>query len=106
MCALCGIVGGGEHWTDGAKDFPGVEGRTRQQERQRRVRMVNKVLAHYGLSLSDWQSSTFVLKSHTGQSAIVPNLTEMWAAAQWMTKRPCDPLDPELIAALERGDTH
>ena len=105
MCSLCGVLGGQEHWTDAVSNasvFPGRQlHQNRLQERQHRVRLVNRILSHYGLSLSDWGGTAFVLSSHTGRTAIVDNLTQMWAAAEELLGRPCDPLDPALVSALQ-----
>ncbi len=105
MCALCGVLGGSDHWTDAASR-PGVFTRNtdpveRRRERARRVAGVNRVLACYGLRLSDWQASAFLLATATGKTEIVDNLTHLWATAERLTGRPCDPLDPALIARLE-----
>ena len=63
------------------------------------------MLACYGLRLSDWQASAFLLATATGKTEIVDNLTHLWATAERLIGRPCDPLDPALIARLEtRGD--
>ena len=37
-----------------------------------------------------------------GKTEIVDNLGHLWTAAERLTGRPCDPLDPELITAMER----
>ena len=100
MCALCGILGGEEHWTDSARTMPGAKGETRSQERQRRVRLANRVLTHYGLSLSDWGGHAYLLKSKTGRSTLVNHLSEMWAEAESLGKGVCDPLEPALLAAM------
>jgi len=105
MCALCGVLGGGGDWTDAAAR-PGVFTRNvdsvqRRRERANRVACAQKVLSFYGLTLSDWQATSFVLSTLTGKSEIVDNLTHLWAAAEKLTGRPCDPLDPRLIDRLE-----
>ena len=61
MCALCGVLGGPEHWTD-AVARPGVFTRNvdplqRRRERMHRVAGANRVLELYGLTLADWQGS-------------------------------------------------
>jgi hypothetical protein len=61
------------------------------------------VLGFYGLTLSDWQATSFVLSTLTGKTEIVDNLTHLWAAAEKLTGRPCDPLDPRLADWLEGG---
>ena len=71
-----------------------------RRERQDRVRLVAPILKHYGLTLGDWAASSYVLRSHTGQTALVENLSELWAAAEGMSGRQCDPLDPALLDVL------
>ena len=107
MCALCGVLGGSEHWTD-AVARPGVLTRNidpaaRRRARMHRVAAANRVLAPYRMSLADWQGSAFVLTTATGKTEIVDNLAHLWMAAERLLGRACDPLDPELIAQLERG---
>jgi hypothetical protein len=97
MCGLCGILGAGEHWTD----RPG-EGTGRRRERLARVGLVNEVLRHYGLRLDDWQGASFLLTSRTGCTEIVDSLGSLWPVAARLLGRRLDPLDPALIAALER----
>jgi len=105
MCSLCGILGGNEHWADAAAR-PGVYTRNverldRRRERVRRVAAANRVLAAYALLLSDWQGSSYLLSSRTGKTEIIEDLGHLWSAAECMIGRPCDPLDPDLIARLE-----
>ncbi len=106
MCALCGFLGGMEHWTD-AVPRPGVFTRntdpaSRRRERMKRVAAANRVLSCYGINLADWQGSAFVLSTATGKSEIVDNLAHLWMAFERLLGRPCDPLDEELIARMER----
>ena len=107
MCGLCGVFGAEAHWTDAAGQDVGscdtVSGRTRRQERLYRVALANKVLKHYGLTLGDWDGNYFVLANRTGRAEIVDHLTALWPVAERMAGRPCDPLDPALIAAVERA---
>ncbi len=104
MCSLCGVLGGQRHWTESASNPQVFERRaephTRRRERQQRVRLVNRVLRHYGLTLSDWSGGSYVLRGGTGRTAILANLSELWTAAETLGRSPCDPLDPELLAAL------
>src|SRR5215472_12917574 len=106
MCALCGVLGGVEHWTD-AIARPGVftrniDAASRRRERVRQVAAANRVLKHYRVSLADWQGTAFVLSTATGKVEIVDNLGHLWTAAERLTGRPCDPLNAELITAMER----
>lgn len=108
MCALCGVLGGDGHWTDAASR-PGVFTRNtdplqRRRERIARVAGANRILKIYGLALADWQGASFVLSTATGKSELVDNLAHLWATAEKLVGRPCDPLDPALIGRLEVGD--
>ncbi|MDP6874468.1 MAG: hypothetical protein QF521_13140 [Alphaproteobacteria bacterium] len=107
MCALCGVLGGRGHWTESAaapEAFASrAEAHTRARERQARTRLVNQVLDHYGLKLSDWSGGAQVLRGRTGRTALVNNLSEMWAAADDLGRRHCDPLDADLLRRLEGG---
>jgi hypothetical protein len=105
MCALCGVLGGSGHWTDAAAR-PGlftrnVDGLQRRRERAHRIACASRVLNYYGLTLSDWQASSYVLSTATGKTEIVDNLSHLWATAEKLLGRPCDPLDPDLILRLE-----
>ena len=106
MCGLCGVLGAEMHWTDAAAQpntFGGQAQPTRRQERFARIELANSVLRHYGLKLGDFEGKNYVLRSATGRQELVPHLPGMWAAAERLAGRPCDPLDPVLIAALEDG---
>ena len=106
MCGLCGVLGAEMHWTDAAaqpKTFGGQAQPTRRQERFARIELANHVLRHYGLKLGDFEGTSYVLRSATGRQELVPHLQGMWAAAERLAGRACDPLDPDLIAALEGG---
>ena len=100
MCGLCGVLGGAEdHWTDASARPATFAGRGGLE----RVALANRVLRPYGLKLADWQGASYVLSSATGRTEIVPHLAALWPAAERLLRRPCDPLDPGLLAALERG---
>ena len=98
MCGLCGVLAGADHWADAAV----TAGGTRSQRRQLRNRLANEVLAYYGLSLKEAVGGSPLLQNRTGQTALVPHLGALWPAAERLAKRPLDPLDPDLIAALTR----
>ncbi len=107
MCSLCGVMGGGAHWSNSGDSPEAFAGRgqphTRQRERQERVRLVNRILSFYGLRLQDWQGVSYRLQNKTGQTLLVDNLSDLWAAAEKIRKNPCDPLDPALLSALSAG---
>jgi hypothetical protein len=90
MCALCGALLN-EHWAE-------LEGGRRA--RVFRVRLVNRVLPHFGLRLDDWGGRTYVLRDRKGRSVVVGDLGSLWLEAERLAGRPLDPLDPALVAAL------
>jgi hypothetical protein len=107
MCSLCGILGANEHWADAAAR-DGVYTRNadpvaRQRERTDRVRLANRVLALYGMRLSDWQGASFLLSTFTGKSEIVEDLGHLWPAAEKLCGSPCDPLALEFLERLDTG---
>jgi hypothetical protein len=98
MCGLCGAFADADHW---ANATAGNTATTPRAMRLLRTKLANQVLAYYGLSLSD-VASALLLRSATGQTALIPHLGALWPAADRMARQPCDPLDPHLIAALRR----
>jgi hypothetical protein len=105
MCALCGALGTSRHWTD-APPEPGLSAREleatqRRRERMRRVAAADRVLRHYHMTLADWQGSAFMLSTFTGKTEMVENLSHLWAAAERLIGRRCDPLDDALLASLD-----
>jgi hypothetical protein len=105
MCARCGVLGGSEHWAD-SPAREGVYTRNadpmrRRRERAVRVRLANRVLSLYGMSLSDWQGASFVLSTLTGKSEIVEDLGHLWPAAERLSGRLCDPLAADILSRLE-----
>ena len=105
MCSLCGVLGGNEHWAD-AVARPGVYTRNtervdRRRERAARVRLANRVLAPFALSLSDWQGASYLLSTRTGKTEIIDDLGHLWPTAERLIGKLCDPLAPEIIAVME-----
>jgi hypothetical protein len=93
MCALCGVLLT-SHW---AESEGGRRGRVF------RVRLLNRVLDHFGLRLDDWSGSVYVVRDRKGRAEVVGDIGALWAAAERLAGRPLDPLDPELVRSLGRG---
>jgi hypothetical protein len=93
MCALCGALFT-SHWAESGSG---------RRERVFRARLVNRVLAHFGLELTDWAGRVYLLRDRKGKTAVVDDLGGLWAAAERLAGRPLDPLDPDLLASLSRG---
>jgi hypothetical protein len=87
------------HWTE--SKLPAAQVHSQWRERQARVRLVNAVLQHYGLKLTEWSGKSYVLSSRTGRTVIVDNLSELWGQAERLCGRRCDPLDERLLVSLE-----
>ncbi|MFO1037518.1 MAG: hypothetical protein U1E45_11780 [Geminicoccaceae bacterium] len=94
MCGLCGLFGTVGHWTDGAGGGLGPA------QRQHRVRVANAVLAEMGIRCADWQGR-FTLTGPTGRSLVIDHLGALWPAAEKLSGKVLDPLDPRLIARVE-----
>jgi hypothetical protein len=99
------------HWTErhiedkarasyGPAGNPGGYQRYRRRDRLHRTKLANEVLRHYGLKVSDWAGSKYVLRDKKGRSALVQDLGSLWPTAQRLAGRPLDPLDLALHAAL------
>ena len=56
--------------------------------------LLNRVLSHYGLSLSDWAGSVYTLRDAKGRSAVVTDIGSLWSEAEKLAGRPLDPLEP------------
>jgi hypothetical protein len=106
MCGLCSVLGDGTHWADGlarpgeplsASAVPWL----RRQARRRRVALGNAVLGHYGLSLADWQGTSFVLRGRTGGTEMVAGFGELWPKAERLCGEPIDPLDTALLDSID-----
>ncbi len=107
MCVLCGELITNVHWTDqgGTVDANGFQDqRERRRSRIRKAKYINRVLAFYGLSISDWNGTKYTVADKKGATVIVQDLGDLWPAAQRMTSRRIDPLSPELIAYLAQAD--
>ncbi|WP_187914108.1 hypothetical protein [Helicobacter pylori] len=122
MCVLCGELISSFHWSDenyGSDSYeidenlkePNVlisaneNARERKRARLKRVRLLNQILAFYGLKINDWQGAKFVLCDKKGQSVIVNDLGDLWGKAQKLAKKEMDALDSNLLVFLNQ-QTH
>ncbi|AHZ26467.1 hypothetical protein [Helicobacter pylori] len=122
MCVLCGELISSFHWSDenyGSDSYEIDEGlkepnalistnenaRERKRARLKRVRLLNQILAFYGLKINDWQGAKFVLCDKKGQSVMVNDLGDLWDKAQNLAKKEMDALDSNLLAFLNQ-QTH
>jgi len=108
MCALCGMLVDGPHWTESGTNSGRSEVSTsehiRRLERSNRVKSLNIVLRHYGCAARDWSGTQYVIQNISGgASEIIFNLPQLWKAMENITLRDADPLDVNLIKYLEEG---
>ncbi|MCQ2724365.1 hypothetical protein JT049_01285 [Helicobacter pylori] len=119
MCVLCGELISSFHWTDGTDGSGSYENenlkgqnalistnenaRERKRARLKRVRLLNQILAFYGLKIDDWQGAKFVLCDKKGQSVIVNDLGDLWGKVQNLAKKEMDALDSHLLAFLNQN---
>ncbi|GAA9387240.1 hypothetical protein BTM417_01880 [Helicobacter pylori] len=123
MCVLCGELIRSFHWTDGTDGTDGTDSyendedlkgqsalisanenaRERKRARLKRVKLLNQILAFYGLKMDDWQGAKFVLHDKKGQSVIVNDLGDLWDKAQKLAKKEMDVLDSHLLAFLNQN---
>ncbi|WQV92415.1 hypothetical protein KVL51_01855 [Helicobacter pylori] len=123
MCVLCGELISSFHWSDenyGSDKSDSYEidenlrepnalistnenARERKRVRLKRVRLLNQILAFYGLKINDWQGAKFVLCDKKGQSMIVNDLGDLWDKAQNLAKKKMDALDSNLLAFLNQN---
>jgi hypothetical protein len=96
MCGLCGLLGGESHWSNSIKSsIPD------RQERFQRIAQANRILGFYRLKVEDFQGVSYILTSPTGRREIVSDIGQIWSIAEQMAGRALDPLDPDLLSALE-----
>ena len=108
MCVLCGEFVAQPHWTDrhvedaarSSEADLGDYHRDRRRDRIRRVDLANEVLGHYGLRVSDWNGSKYLLRDLKGRQELVQDLGAMWPAVAKLSGRAPDPLDPALLETL------
>lgn len=90
MCALCNVLTS-THWAE--------QGESRRA-RVLRTRFLERLLDHFGLSLSEWAGSVYILSDRKGSTAVVQDIGALWSTAERLARRPLDPLDPALLDSL------
>lgn len=98
MCLLCFELAPEDHWAD-ADSVRELTGAARTA-RRRRGRVLAKVLAPYGLTISDPGAGPWVIADRKGAAELATALSAIWRAADGLAPRPIDALDPKLLDAL------
>ena len=113
MCVLCNQLWIEDHWTEVAaidqddcgNDVVRLEVHVqrrgqRLRDRAERARLVGLVLRGMGITLQDWEGSSYILRDAKGKSAVVHDLATVWDEVARMTGSAPDPLDASFIASL------
>lgn len=108
MCVLCGEFVGQPHWSDRKFEDQVREERiseggyqtARRRGRIHRAKLANRVLAHYGLRLDDWNGVKYLLRDRKGRSVVIQDLGGLWPEAAKLAGRTLDPLAPELLGSM------
>jgi hypothetical protein len=82
-----------EHWAEAGDDA---------RSRVFRAATLNRLLDHFGLSVSAWSGGSYVVRDRKGGTAVVSDLGALWVAAERLAGFALDPLDFALLADLER----
>lgn len=101
MCSACGILAGTPDWVECVGQSGGPAAATaagRLGERQRRIALVNQLLAPAQVRLRAF-GMRLVVQSATGQTRIVADLAHVWRAADEIGRRRVDPLAPSESAS-------
>lgn len=112
MCGMCGLLGGGNHWSNTTAPAPssadsGTGGRPNaRRQRLSQASLANRILVPLRLRLDDFHGQSFVLSSPTGASELVGDFAQVWKAAERMLGRPLDPLtlfaETKIAATLDQ----
>lgn len=104
MCGFCAVISGVPHWTETASDAGDRDaesgGHAWRLARQRRLAIVNKVLALHGCRVADWMGGELLVSSQRGRTEMVAHLPQVWQVVESIAGRPLDPLDAELLSTL------
>jgi hypothetical protein len=105
MCVICYEFADENHWSDRMLcDENADEPPTRA--RYRRTRLLNAVLAPYGLTVSDpGVGRHTVVSDQKGASEVASGLPAVWQAAHRLSQRQIDVLDPHLLDVLAGSAT-
>lgn len=94
MCSACGFPATEGHWSEAGA----VNAHQRLRARFIRARKLNAVLQNYGLSAyDDGQTPGIQIADRTGQVILARDLREVWIAAEKLSGKVIDPLDPRFM---------
>jgi hypothetical protein len=87
---------GRQRWAEEGKSGPAG-----RRERQLEQRLLNGILDHYGVHLSRWTAVGYPVGGDRRVTQLADSLSDLWAAVERIGGRRCDPLDADLLEALQ-----
>jgi len=107
MCALCGILVDGPHWTetgtDSGHEAYEADARRIYLERVYRLQILNNILKPFGASAEDWSGGQYIVRNMAGgASDVVPNLPALWKSLEFILNQEVDPLSTEFLNKIEK----
>ena len=101
MCGLCGVFGPEGHWSDTSGDFVKLgKGKTRRSQRSYQIQILNSILKQNGISVSDWQGTSYLVSNGKGTTEIAAHVSAIWSIIDKTEQRSFDPLDKKLLTKL------
>ena len=109
MCALCGILVDGPHWTEAGtnagRSATTPEARKLYLERVYRIKVLNQVLRPFGAVAEDWAGGQYIVRNRAGgASDVTANLPALWKSLDYVTNGAADPLDPDYLKRIEQAE--
>ena len=103
MCGLCGVIGPEGHWSDTSGDLVSVgKGKTRISQRSYQLGIINAFLRLNGMSVSDWQGSSYLISDGKGSTEIASHVSAIWSIVDKLNEKKFDPLDKNFLSKLSK----
>ena len=100
MCGVCGLLGGGPHWSAAVGVMDPEAALTLRAERARSVALLNRLTLPRGVRISTWSGTSLLVAGPTGAQEIVESLSEVWPAVDRLGRGLLDPLSPDTLPSL------
>ena len=78
-------------------------GNARFVDRAYRLKLINRILRHYGCKVDDWAGGQYLVHGHRGRTEVVEQLPQIWMIVEDIATKPVDPLDPQLLSLLSEA---
>ena len=67
------------------------------------MKLINRIFGFYGCTAEDWAGNAYLVRSQQGHMEVIDNLPQIWMSVESIVRKPADPLDPDLIVALNKS---